>query len=108
MATLGPTGEPQTQPVWYTWDGERLSFSTIKRRQKYKNLTRDPRIAVSITDSDGPYRNIELRGQAEIIDDPTGELINKRPVRYTGTEFREADPSTERVIIRFAPDRVTT
>jgi PPOX class probable F420-dependent enzyme len=108
VATLGPAGDPQTQPVWYKWDGESLSFSTIKRRQKYRNLARDSRIALSITDPESPHRNIELRGRAAIIDDPTGELINELSLRYTDTEFREADAKTERVIIRFAPDHVTT
>ncbi len=44
VATLGPNGEPQSNPVWFDWDGEHIKFSQIKTRQKYKNVSRDPLI----------------------------------------------------------------
>src|SRR5699024_7558835 len=55
VATLGPSGEPQTSPVWIDWDGEFLKFSQTSTRQKLKNLERDRRVAVSATDPDDPY-----------------------------------------------------
>ena len=43
VATIGPHGEPQSNPVWFDWDGRYLRFSQTKTRQKYKNFRRDPR-----------------------------------------------------------------
>jgi len=48
VASLGPSGEPQVTPVWFGWDGEHLRFSITKARQKFRNLSRDGRVAVSI------------------------------------------------------------
>src|SRR4051794_24449657 len=70
VATVGSDGAPQVSVVWFDWDGTRLSFSTIRGRQKFRNLERDPRIAMTITDPDDPYRYVELRGRVSIEDDP--------------------------------------
>ena len=36
VATLGPSGEPQSNPVWFDWNGGHLKFSQTKMRQKYR------------------------------------------------------------------------
>jgi PPOX class probable F420-dependent enzyme len=81
-ATIGPDGEPRTQPVWFQWEGTHLLMSHTKARQKYRNLRREPRIALSIVDPRDPYRYIEVRGTVEIEDDPEGELIDQLSRRY--------------------------
>ena len=63
IATLGPHGEPQNNPVWFGWDGEHLKFSQTKARQKYRNIRRDPRIAVSIVDPENHLRYPVVRGE---------------------------------------------
>ena len=40
----------------FDWDGEHVRFSQTKARQKYRNLHRDPRIALSIVDPAAPSR----------------------------------------------------
>ena len=45
VATIGPHGEPQSNPVWFGWDGEHVKFSQTKTRQKYRNIQRDSRVA---------------------------------------------------------------
>src|SRR5215472_13676315 len=76
IATLGPHGEPQSNPVWFLWDGTYLSFSITTERQKYQNVKRDPHIAVSITHPQDPGRYIELRGVARIEQDSKLEFLN--------------------------------
>jgi hypothetical protein len=50
VATIGPEGETQNSPVWSDWDGEYVMFSQTKTRQKLRNLSREPKIALSIVD----------------------------------------------------------
>src|SRR6266704_3406829 len=59
MATIGPKGEPQVSPVLFSWDGTYFLFSMNKVRQKHRNLVREPRIALAITDPTNPYRSLE-------------------------------------------------
>jgi PPOX class probable F420-dependent enzyme len=80
LATIGPDGAPQSSPTWFLWDGERIMFTHTTTRQKYRNIQRDPRVAVSITDVEAPYAYAELRGRVERIEpDPTGAFY-----RYPG------------------------
>jgi len=109
VSTLGPKGEPQTSPVWFGWDGNVLRFSHTKARQKYRNLKRDPRIAVTLVDPANPYRYIEIRGTATIEDDPTKAYIDVMSKKYTGNEHYQGNqPGDERVIITVKPEHINT
>jgi PPOX class probable F420-dependent enzyme len=106
LATVGPDGWPQSTPMWYAWDGEHLLFSTLKSRRKHRNLLAEPRVAVSITDPDNPYRYIHLRGVATLEDESHGSLINALVQKYMGEAvYRWDDPDAERVIVKVAIQR---
>jgi PPOX class probable F420-dependent enzyme len=109
-ATLGPRGEPHSTPVWYAWDGEHLVLSTLKSRQKYRNLGRDPRIALSILDPDNPYRQVTIRGTVVAIDDDTDlAAVNSLAKKYLGQDtYPWHQPGDERVVVKVKPSRVTT
>ena len=107
VSTIGPRGEPNTNPVWYGWDGEALRFSTTKQRQKYKNLTRNPKIAVSITDPDQPFRYLEIRGVADIQDDHDLSFINQMARKYLDRDYPWSQPGEERVIVSIRPAHAT-
>jgi PPOX class probable F420-dependent enzyme len=103
VATIGPSGMPQSTPVWYVWDGANLKFSTTKTRQKYKNLLRNPNVSASITDPDAPYRYLEIRGVAEIEDDPDRTFLDEMWRKYTGKDSPWSQPGDERVVVKIRP-----
>jgi len=106
VATLGPSGEPQTSPVWVDWDGEFLKFSQTSTRQKLKNLERDRRVAVSATDPDDPYMYVEVRGAVDRVeDDPDKAFIDAMAQKYLGTDYPGHSPEETRVIVYVRPDR---
>ena len=59
VATIDPDGGPQTSVVWIGLDDGDLVFSATEDRRKVRNLRRDPRLSVSITDAENglPARN---------------------------------------------------
>ncbi len=69
LATIGLDGDPQSSPMWFLWDGEHIKFTHTTERKKYQNVKRDPRVAVSITDTDDPYIYAEFRGRVERIEE---------------------------------------
>lgn len=109
VATIGPQGEPESSPVWFGWDGTHLLFSLTKTRQKYRNLRRDPRIAISIVDPANPYRYLELRGTvARIDEDPNLDFINSMSQKYLNQpKYGNHRPGDERVVIVVAPAHTT-
>ena len=109
VATIGPKGEPQSNPVWFDWDGEHVKFSQTKTRQKYRNLNRDPRVALSIVDPENPYRYLEVRGEVTRIEEDLDlDFINSMSKKYLGLDkYPNHQPGDERVVIFVEPRHTT-
>lgn len=83
LATIRPDGSPQSSVMWFEWDGAHLGFTHTNTRQKFRNLARDGRVAISIADPDNPYRFLEVRSEVDVIEaDPTGGYYNHLSERY--------------------------
>jgi PPOX class probable F420-dependent enzyme len=107
VATVMPDGTPQSTPTWVDTDGEHVLLNTAKGRTKYENLRRVPEIAISLVDPQDPYKMLEIRGHAELIDEGADEHIDALAKKYLGKDhypFRQ--PGEERVIVRVTPSRV--
>lgn len=106
VTTLMPDGTPQTTPLWVDTDGEHLLLNTEVHRQKYKNVSRDPRITVTIIDGANPYSYGEVRGEVvETITGPEARAhIDSLAQKYQGTDYGNPVQS-ERVILKVAPRR---
>ncbi len=89
LATLLPDGAPHSVPIWVELAGERVAFFTQAQSRKARNLERDGRVAISISDQDNPYRMAQVRGHvAETLDgDEALEVIDRLAVKYTGQPF---------------------
>ena len=109
VATIGPTGEPQSNPVWFGTDNGNIVFSQTTSRQKYHNLQLDPRIALSIVDPTNPYRYLEVRGTVERIEpDPDNAFINSMAKKYLGQDvYPWHRPEDERVVVVVRPEYTT-
>ncbi len=109
IATVGPQGAPQNNPVWFDWDGTHLLFSQTKGRQKYHNLARDPRVAISIVDPQNPFHHLEIRGKLVRVDeDPNLDFINRMAKKYMGKDkYPWHQPTDERVVMVVEPDHIT-
>lgn len=105
LATVRPDGSLQSNPVWFEWDGEHIKVSTTKDRQKFRNLRDDPRVALSMTDPEDPYRYLEVRGEVDRFeDDPDGAFIDHLSERYMGQRpYPYHQPGDERVTMYVRP-----
>jgi PPOX class probable F420-dependent enzyme len=110
VATIRHDGTPQTTPVWIAREGDVALFNTAKNRAKFRNLQRDPRVALSIHNTEKkeqPYEWIRIRGRAEFEDDADLRHINQLSHKYTGKDYRyRVQPGAERVIVRVIPEHV--
>lgn len=107
LATIRPDGTPHVNPVWFSWDGELLSFTTSTLRYKYRNIAANPNVALSINDPDQPYRYLEVRGLAESIEpDPEAKFFFQLADRY-GLEIDHLDDTPHRVKISVRPTRAS-
>jgi PPOX class probable F420-dependent enzyme len=102
VATERPDGSLQSSVMWQVWDRDLFRFTHTTRRQKYKNLLHEPRLAFSISDPDDPYDYIEVRGEVVSIEpDPDAAFYRSLQERYG-----VSDPITDadvRVVIAVRP-----
>ncbi|MEW1924237.1 PPOX class F420-dependent oxidoreductase [Streptomyces sp. NPDC088360] len=106
VATLGPGGAPQNSVVWIKREGDTVLFSSTARRQKVRNLERDPRISISVFDLANPYTSTEIRGVAEILPDPEKRLPYELAHKYLGIDPPGEKDEEARVIIRVTPEKI--
>jgi PPOX class probable F420-dependent enzyme len=104
VATLMPDGSPHSVAVWVGLEGDRVAFFTQTGSQKARNLARDGRIAISITDHGNPYRTARIRGRLadKLEGDAALEVIDRLSTRYTGQPF----PMRSGVVYLIEPERV--
>jgi PPOX class probable F420-dependent enzyme len=98
-----------TNPVGFDWNGEYVRLSTLKSRVKYRNLLANPQITFCTVDPKMPTRYVEIRGYAEVYEDPAGALNRKLFSRMSGKEWPQDldDPGAERVIVKIIPTQVS-
>lgn len=109
VATIGPKGEPRVSPLLFDWDGTHILLGTNKASQKYRNLLREPRIALSLVDPTNPYRSLEIRGKVVRIDEDLDARFANALIRKYLNRDRNADeiqPGEERIVIVVEPERV--
>jgi PPOX class probable F420-dependent enzyme len=108
LATIRPDGQLSVNPVAVMWDGALVRVSTLKSRQKYRNLSNDPRVAISIPHRDNPQHYVEIRGTAELTDDADRSFVNSLARAYMGVDEYPFDrPGDERVVITIHPGHVS-
>lgn len=106
VATLDADGGPQTSVIWVGLDDGDLVFSATEDRLKVRNLRRDPRASVSITDAENPYRHTQLRGTVTITPDPGKTLPKTLSHKYLGQDPPPEGDEVQRVIVRLRVERI--
>jgi len=70
---LRADGAPQLSPIWFLYENERLYFSVGVSSAKYRQLRRDPRVALCIDAGHPDARAVSISGTAELITDESPE-----------------------------------
>ena len=65
VATIGKDGMPQLTPNWYAYTDGEIIISITKQRVKYRNVIRDPRVAVSICSEPLAEEYVTVSGPAQ-------------------------------------------
>lgn len=107
FTTMLPSGQPSTHIMWVDADDKYILINTETGRQKFKNISKNPRVAITIFDDGNPYRYTEIRGK--VVETVAGEEARKHidavSHKYTGGDY--ANPiQTERVLLKIQPERV--
>jgi PPOX class probable F420-dependent enzyme len=110
LATLMRDGSPQITPVWIDLDKDTntILINTAEGRVKHINISRDPRIAISVINQSNPYEMVTIRGKViEQVSQGADEHIDKLAKKYLGVDkYPLRSPNEKRVILRVKPVKV--
>ena len=111
LATLMKDGSPQVTATWVDIDKNDYTIlvNTAEGRVKHRNISRDPRVAVSIIDSPNPYHMVSVRGKVieQIKGKHAEEHIDKMAKKYLDKEkYPRRRPGEERLLLRIKPQHV--
>ena len=108
LATTMLDGFPHVTPMWVDHDGDMILMNTAEGRIKLRNIAKDPRVAVAITDQNNPYDRVVIQGRvvARTLDGADAH-IDKLAKKYTGAnKYEKSTPGEKRVIIKIEPIKV--
>jgi PPOX class probable F420-dependent enzyme len=108
LVTLMPDGSPQVTPVWCDLQDSFVVINTAKGRLKDRNMRRDPRVALAVSDPANPYRYLQVRGRvAEITETGADKHIDRMAKKYLGVDsYPYRRPDEVRVMYKIQPDHV--
>ena len=108
LATLMEDGSPHVSPVWIDFVDNIILINTAKGRIKQRNVSRDPRVSISLIDDENPYSMVTIRGKViEQTSIGADEHIDKLAKKYLNAEkYPGHSPNLERVILRIKPEKI--
>jgi len=117
LGTVNKDGSPQVTPTWIdiiekeeNEDGreEIILINTAMDRLKQKNVSRDPRVSISMVDEDNPYSMVTIKGRVvEQTTEGADEHIDKLAKRYLNADRYPAhSPSVKRIILKVNPEMI--
>ncbi len=109
LATTMDDGSPQLTQTWVDTDGEHVVINTVQGFVKLRNIERDPRVAVAVSDPDNPNRYFQVRGRVTGTTTEGGaEHIELMSRKYTGGPYAWYGGRDQvRVIVTIEADKVS-
>ena len=111
FTTIARDGGPHTTIVWVGLDGDDIVIGKLMPDQKVANISRDPRVSLSIeADGDqlGMQNYVVVEGIARIAEGGAPELLHQLAQRYIGpgAKFPPMPNPPEGFIIHVTPTRI--
>lgn len=109
LTTLMPDGSPQVTLVWVDTDGTNILVNTVRGHQKARNVERDPRVALAVSDPATPARYVAVRGRVtDVTTEGAAEHIERLAQRYLGTPYPWFGGRDQvRLLLTIEADRIT-
>jgi PPOX class probable F420-dependent enzyme len=112
LVTLNRDGSPQVSCVWVGLEGDEIVSGHIGDRQKLRNVTRDPRVALSVEGTvvqpPGLKQYLVVRGRARITQGGAPELLQRLAHVYLGPDvkFPPMDDPPPGEVLRITAERI--
>ena len=109
LSSLMKDGSPHVTPTWVDIEDDNILINTALGRIKQMNISRDPRIALSIIDQDNQYEMVTIRGKVteQITGDVAEKHIDKLARKYLNLDkYPRRSKNEQRVILKIKPEKI--
>jgi PPOX class probable F420-dependent enzyme len=112
LVTLNPDGSPQVSCVWVGLEDDEIVSGHLRTDQrKLKNVTRDPRVALSIEGTEihppGLKEYLVVHGRARLVEGGAAELLQRLAYVYLGdVRFPPMDDPPPGCIMHVSVERI--
>lgn len=108
LSSLMKDGSPHVTPTWVDIEDDNILINTALGRIKQENISRDPRIALSIIDQDNQYEMVTVRGKVteQITGDVAERHIDKLARKYINMDKYPRSKGERRVILKIKPEKI--
>ena len=108
LTTYRKDGSALVSPVWFRWSEGAFEVVIAKGDLKLRHLARDPRCVLVVFEAVRPFRGVEVRDVAELVDCDVGPARAAIAGRYLGaadgTRFAAERTSKPGVLLRLTPE----
>ncbi|MFJ4467861.1 PPOX class F420-dependent oxidoreductase [Streptomyces sp. NPDC089424] len=110
LATTMPDGSPQLTQTWVDTDGEHVLINSVASHQKTRNVARDPRVAVAVSDPTRPNSYVQIRGRVvRVTTEGAVEHIESLARKYLGGPYPWFGGRDQvRVMLVIEPERISS
>lgn len=109
LSSLMKDGSPHVTPTWVDVEDDNILINTALGRIKQTNISRDPRIALSIIYQDNQYEMVTVRGKVteQITGDVAEKHIDKLARKYLNLDkYPRRSKNEQRVILKIKPEKI--
>jgi PPOX class probable F420-dependent enzyme len=113
LTSVTPEGQPQSMPVWFTWDGTEIVVYGDHRAKRNANLAVNPKVGFHLPDNGRGQDIVVIEGEARVDPDFPGVPDNaaylaKYGAAIDGMGGAATFAETYNVPIRITPTRGVT
>ena len=85
LTTYRQDGSALVSPVWFRWNDGFFEVVIAEGDLKLRHLARDPRCSLVVFEAVRPFRGVEVRGLAELVEGDAGPVRADIAGRYLGS-----------------------
>ena len=94
LSTVRADGSPRNWVVWVRLEDDLVLVCTSDTVWKAKDMRRDARVGLSVSDLSNPYRMAAIQGRViEMRPDQGCRYMDPISIKYTGARFRAEVPT---------------
>ena len=84
LTTYRKDGSALVSPVWFRWNDDAFEVVIAEDDIKLLHLANDPRCILVVFEAVRPFRGVEARGEAELVEGDVAEARASIAARYLG------------------------